>query len=27
VTPPTAPIVVSVDDTGIVEFQLVVAKG
>jgi len=27
VTPPSAPIVVSVDDTGIIEFQLVVARG
>ena len=27
VTPPSAPIVVSIDDNGIVEFQLVVAKG
>ena len=27
VTPPSAPIVVSIDDEGIVEFQLVVAKG
>ncbi len=27
VTPPTAPIVVSIDESGIVEFQLIVAKG
>ncbi|MEM9463947.1 MAG: YceI family protein [Actinomycetota bacterium] len=27
VTPPSAPIVVSIDDNGIVEFQLIVAKG
>ena len=27
VSPPSAPIVVSVDDNGIVEFQLIVAKG
>ena len=27
VTPPSAPVVVSVDDHGIVEFQLVIAKG
>ena len=27
VTPPSAPIVVSIDESGIVEFQLIVAKG
>ena len=27
VTPPSAPIVVSIDDSGIIEFQLIVAKG
>mgnify|MGYP005696020291 CR=1 FL=1 len=27
VTPPSAPIVVSIDESGIIEFQLIVAKG
>ena len=27
VTPPNAPIVVSIDESGIVEFQLIVTKG